>query len=86
MDRWSTFSYIHFAWPLYVFHTFSSGKIFKDLAKYRKKMAEKVVRTEQYTGYWTKSSQSILPMAIFYDSNSYLFYAPNLFNPPRIDG
>ncbi len=35
---------------------------------------------------WSKSSQSILPMTIFYDSNSYFFYAPNLFNPPGIDG
>jgi hypothetical protein len=49
-------------------------------------MAEKVVRTGQYTGYWTKSSQIILLMTIAYDSNSYLFYAPSLFNPPGIDG
>jgi hypothetical protein len=49
-------------------------------------MAEKVVRTSQYTGYCTKSSQTIFLMTIFYDSNSYLFYAPSLFNPPGIDG
>jgi hypothetical protein len=48
-------------------------------------MAEKVVRIGQYTGYWTKSSQSILPMTIAYYSNSRLFYAPSLFNPPGID-
>ncbi len=49
-------------------------------------MAENVVRTGQYTGYWTKSSQTIFPMTIAYDSNSYFFYGPSLFNPPGIDG
>ncbi len=32
---------------------------------------------------WAKSSLSVLPMTIVYDSNSYLYYVSYLFNPPR---
>jgi hypothetical protein len=86
MERWFTLPYFHFAWTLYELHTFHLQKSSKTELNFERKWQKKVSWTWQYTSYWTKSSQSILPMTIAYESNSYLFYAPNLFNPPGIDG